>query len=440
MNAGGSAITTPTTLAGALQLRDWTLDGVGNWASNDAQSVGDSLLTANRQHTNFNEIADVSGDVPPATFDNDDNGNLLTDDIYDYQWDALNRLRSVTRISDGLIIATSAYDCQNRRMRKVVTNSGSLDGTTDYYYAGWRVCEEYTLTGSSETLKYQYVWGATYHDELIARDDRQGGATVTQLNDGTGADRQFQHGNTLFSVFAVTDETGAVLERYQYDPYGNQTVMDASFNVLTDSAIDQEFSYTGQRFDAETDLYYYKNRYYSPDQGRFISRDPIGYSGTSLGLYEYVQSNSLNYEDFSGLIPNCMMTLLSKISGTKGDYSDCSCNIKDFSMVDDTIASGGTYGYGCLQVGKTVLKGGLCEFKIAQSYTVYELQIIHICKATYTLSCDCPCPAPDVESPGSIDLGKVENISEQHNVRIVTVVRPCNWNPCKIPGWVDYDS
>ena len=196
----------------------------------------------------------MGGGSTPRPFDHDNNGNLLTDAIYDYQWDALNRLRSVTRISDGLIIATSTYDCQNRRMRKVVTNSGSLNGTTDYYYAGWRVCEEYTLTGGTETLKYQYVWGATYHDELIARDDRQGGATVTQLNDGTGAERQFQHGNTLFSVFVVTDEAGAVLERYQYDPYGNQTVMDASFNVLTDSAIDQEFSYTGQRFDAETDL------------------------------------------------------------------------------------------------------------------------------------------------------------------------------------------
>ena len=261
--------------------------------------MGDSLLTANRQYTNFNEIADVSGDVPAATFDNDDNGNLFTDDIYDYQWDALNRLRTVTRISDGLIIATSTYDCQNRRMRKVVTNSGSLDGTTDYYYAGWRVCEEYTLTGSSETLKYQYVWGATYHDELISRDDR-GTATVAQLNDGSGSDHQFQHGNTLFSVFAVTDETGAVLERYQYDPYGNQTVMDASFNVLTDSAIDQEFSYTGQRLDAETSLYYYKNRFYSSDQGRFISRDLIGYDD-GMHLYQYSHQNPIINMDSLGL-------------------------------------------------------------------------------------------------------------------------------------------
>ena len=300
MNAGGTAIATPTTLAGALQLRDWTLDGVGNWASNDAQSVGDSLLTANRQHTNFNEINNVGGDVPSAIFNHDDTGNQISNSEFDFQWDALNRLRSVTRILDGALIASYSYDCQNRRMRKTVSNSGSLDGTTDYYYAGWRVCEEYTLTGSTETLKTQYVWGATYHDELISRDDR-GTATVAQLSDGTGSDRQFQHHNTLFSVFAVTDETGNVLERYQYDPYGNQTVMDASFNVLTDSAIEQEFSYTGQRFDAEIDLYYYKNRFYSSEQGRFISRDPVGYEADDPNLYAYIFSSPINKVDPLGL-------------------------------------------------------------------------------------------------------------------------------------------
>ena len=299
MNAGGSAITTPTTLAGALQLRDWTLDGVGNWAKNNTQSVGGSLLTANRTHTNFNEITNETGDIPSTSFDNDDNGNQITNSEFDFQWDALNRLRSVTRILDGALIASYSYDCQNRRMQKQTSNP--QPSTTNYYYSGWRVCEEYDFNGTNETLKYQYVWGATYHDELIARDNRSGGTTIAQLNDGSGSDRQFQHHNTLFSVFAVTDETGAVLERYQYDPYGNQTVMDASFNVLTDSAIDQEFSYTGQRFDAETDLYYYKNRFYSSEQGRFISRDPIGYRD-EINLYLYVNNSPTTYIDIHGLL------------------------------------------------------------------------------------------------------------------------------------------
>ena len=212
LGVNNTTIATPTATAGVLQLRDWTLDGVGNWSTSSSQNVGANLLVANRQHTNFNEIAEenVGGASSPRLFDNDSNGNLLTDDTYDFQWDALNRLRTVSRVSDGLQVATYTYDCQNRRMQKQTSNP--QPSTTNYYYSGWRVCEEYHFNGTTETLKYQYVWGATYHDELISRDDRQGGTTIAQLNDSTGSNRQFQHHNTLFSIFAVTDETGNVLE------------------------------------------------------------------------------------------------------------------------------------------------------------------------------------------------------------------------------------
>ena len=54
------------------------------------------------------------------------------------------------------------------------------------------------------------------------------------------------------------------------------------------SAINNPYTYTGQRDDPESLLMYYKNRYYSPDLGRFVSRDPVGYEAGSLGLYEYV--------------------------------------------------------------------------------------------------------------------------------------------------------
>ena len=53
LDVNGTAITTQTSTAGVLQLRDWTLDGVGNWATNDFQNEGGGLLSATRQHTNF---------------------------------------------------------------------------------------------------------------------------------------------------------------------------------------------------------------------------------------------------------------------------------------------------------------------------------------------------------------------------------------------------
>jgi RHS repeat-associated protein len=58
--------------------------------------------------------------------------------------------------------------------------------------------------------------------------------------------------------------------------------------------------FTGREYDAETGLYYYRNRYYDNGIGRFISVDPIGESGTS-NLYTYCLNNSINLVDPRGL-------------------------------------------------------------------------------------------------------------------------------------------
>jgi len=49
-------------------------------------------------------------------------------------------------------------------------------------------------------------------------------------------------------------------------------------------------------------LYYYRARYYDPMEGRFISKDPIGFAGGDVNLYGYVQNNSVNRIDPSGKI------------------------------------------------------------------------------------------------------------------------------------------
>ncbi len=48
-----------------------------------------------------------------------------------------------------------------------------------------------------------------------------------------------------------------------------------------------EIIYCGYRYNPETQLYYVRNRTYNPILGRWIQRDPIGYSG-GVNLYEYV--------------------------------------------------------------------------------------------------------------------------------------------------------
>ncbi len=58
--------------------------------------------------------------------------------------------------------------------------------------------------------------------------------------------------------------------------------------------------YTGREYDREINLYFLRARYYNPETGRFISRDPIG-QRDQINLYTYVKNSPLVYMDRMGL-------------------------------------------------------------------------------------------------------------------------------------------
>ena len=133
---------------------NWTLDGAGNWQQVDGET---------RKHSSLNEITVRSGDdqVPVLS---DDNGNETDDGTFTFQWDAKNRLHRVTRKADSAVVAVYSYDAAGRRIRKVVSGSGALDGVTDFYYDGWQVIEEGDGSGG---LVRQYVYGRFIDEPLV---------------------------------------------------------------------------------------------------------------------------------------------------------------------------------------------------------------------------------------------------------------------------------
>jgi RHS repeat-associated protein len=255
----------------------WKLDGVGNWTQVDNQT---------RQHSSVNEITQEKTGSTTTTIRSDDNGNQTDDGTYLYSYDAMNRLSTVTRKSDNALIAVYSYDAIGRRVQKVVSNSGALNGTTGYYLDGAQEIEE---RNGTDDVTRQYVYGATLDEPLVM--DR-----IV----GSGVQRLFYNQNALGSVFALTDITGQVLEEYQYDAYGLQTVF-AGGVVLQGGAslLGNPYLFTGRRLDPETGLFYYRARYYNTEQGRFISRDPLSYYN-GMNLYEYAGDNPTNTTDPTG--------------------------------------------------------------------------------------------------------------------------------------------
>ncbi len=116
---------------------------------------------------------------------------------------------------------------------------------------------------------------------------RRGGASY-YLFDGLG------------SVVAMTDSTGAVKNRYTYDPYGNLTTTSES------PGLEQRYRYTGQYQDPDTGLYKLGLRYGDPTLDRFTQQDPHGDNPTTRtdnpygNRYIYAGCNPTNATDPSG--------------------------------------------------------------------------------------------------------------------------------------------
>jgi RHS repeat-associated protein len=84
---------------------------------------------------------------------------------------------------------------------------------------------------------------------------------------------------------------GTIAQSYTYDSFGNTTNSSGSLTNF--------FRYTAREFDTETNLYYYRARYYDPASGRFISEDPLLFSGSD-DFYVYAQNSPIMHRDPTG--------------------------------------------------------------------------------------------------------------------------------------------
>ena len=185
-----------------------------------------------------------------------------------YVYDSENRLVQLRTPNAQLV--TYKYDPFGRRIEKNV--NGVI---TRYVYDREDIIFE--LDGSGNIVT-EFIHGPGI-DEPIAM--IRGGQTY------------YYHADGLGSIIAITDSAGRVVQRYEYDSFGQIT-------YRQDPNFVQPYTYTGREYDTESGLYYYRARYYDAKIGRFISQDPIGLAG-GINLYSYVENSPLNWTDPDGL-------------------------------------------------------------------------------------------------------------------------------------------
>lgn len=102
---------------------------------------------------------------------------------------------------------------------------------------------------------------------------------------------QYLHTDLQGNVVAVSDESGAIVERYTYEPYG----------LPSNPALDGP-GFTGHVHDADTGLVYMQQRYYDPQIGRFLSVDPVPVRdrADNFNRYWYANNNPYRYQDPDG--------------------------------------------------------------------------------------------------------------------------------------------
>ena len=207
----------------------------------------------------------------------DGNGNVLTSVAPGNQWttntwDGENRLATVA-LASGLT-NSFGYNGDGERVLKQDST-----GTTNQFWDGRNVLLE---TNAGGIVQAAYAVEPKSFGNLISM--ARSTATSFYLFDGLGSTTQ------------LVDSEGSVSDSYLYDSFGN---------ILASSGdTENVFRFVGRlgyQYSQDLGQHFLIARYYSPSQGRFVSRDPLGPNSSDSNLYRYCMNRPSMLTDPSGL-------------------------------------------------------------------------------------------------------------------------------------------
>jgi RHS repeat-associated protein len=223
----------------------------------------------------------------------DEEGNLIskidaTGKNWCYHWSANGTLTAVT-LPDGNQVSFR-YDALGRRTAKIY--NGRI---TRWIWDGNNPLHEWSYNVTDEPASAINEFG----ELLEAKQEPTTGAITWIFEEGMLKPAAKLKGSNAFSI--ITDHSGAPAE--MYDDQGSctwQAQLDIYGKPLEQKigkSADCPFRFPGQYEDQETGLYYNRFRYYDPEDGMYISQDPIRLKGNT-NFYSYVSDPNILIDPF----------------------------------------------------------------------------------------------------------------------------------------------
>jgi len=281
----------------------WSYDANGNSTRNVEYQLGSLRATTNtysasapnewvQSHTDGLGIEyrtyDANGDTTRITSTDPLTSSYHVDMSLAY--DSQARPITVTGLQGGVpITVTMGYNAAGQRARYTVAMSGTATVDERFQYRDGDLAQMAAMTATlngdgsiKSTGQYTdtYIYGVNSAPLELLRQQSSGTKRYWYVLDGRG------------NVVALTDVTGAVVDRYAYDPWGE------GLPGGTSESVPQPLRYAGYWWDKELGWYWVSVRSYDPE-GRWLQPDPSQQDG--VRTYAYVYDDPIDFFDPSGL-------------------------------------------------------------------------------------------------------------------------------------------
>ncbi|MCL4514396.1 MAG: hypothetical protein M1379_02185 [Firmicutes bacterium] len=250
----------PDYLLSLYRVARYSYDEVGNRLSLQT----DQSVTSYR-HDQANQLL-AAGDL---RYTYDANGNTIAridgQEKVEYRYDEENRLVEI-HYADGTW-TKYAYDGYSRRVRKEESywqnsNQQKVE-VTQYLYDGLNVLMEFA--GQDALLaEYYRANGQIVMKKMFGYKGRKGHGNEDLLRTRGGF--IYYHYDGLGNVVDLSDQLGENIDKYYYDAFGG------FFAGILEPY--NSYGLTGKEYAQKAGLYYFGARWYAPEAGRWMTKDP----------------------------------------------------------------------------------------------------------------------------------------------------------------------